>query len=182
MRKNDLKSLNLAIKSLHSEDDVYNYVIDKSKRIDFPRGFLRKLSTYRSFVKFIDNNDIVDNIAQQMMHRDTLHWLWLKTDITADARRMLIKSQLINLASILEGILKGLYPQKSKKSNSKIIDQLFLDKKISNKDELKEIWESRNAIHLHEIEKNKSIIFSDSKYITWNKTLATLIKELNYGI
>jgi hypothetical protein len=179
MNKEELNKLNLAIKTLHNDGDVNSYDIDSFRRIAFPRGFLRRLEIYRSFFTFIDNKDIVNNIALQMLHRDTLHWLWLKTDITADARRMLIKTQLINLASILEGILKALFPQKNKNSNSKIIDYLALNNQISNKENLKEIWESRNVIHLHEIEKNKTIIFSDKKYIAWHKTMATLIQELN---
>ena len=62
MNKLELNKLNLAIKSLHIEGDVYSYDINKSRRIDFPRGFLRQLNTYRSFLKFIDKAKLLTGV------------------------------------------------------------------------------------------------------------------------
>lgn len=50
-----------------------------------------------------------------MLHRDTLHWLWLKTDIIAHARDMIVKFQLINLGAILEGVVINLRQELAKK-------------------------------------------------------------------
>lgn len=184
MNKLELNKLNIAIKSLHAEGDVYSYEIDKSRMIDFPRGFLKTLHTNRSFLSFLDNKIIIENIAQHMMHRDTLHWVWLKTDISADARNMIIKFQLINLASILEAIVKSIYPKMPKKMDDVYnrIDKLEIEKYISNATNLKKLWEARKSIHLHLTEEKDRIKFTDSKYIAWNKSISTLIKELNHGI
>lgn len=183
MNKSDLVSLNFAIKSLHAAGDVYSYEIDKSNRIDFPRGFLKTLNSNRSFLSFLNNKKVIENIAQHMMHRDTLHWLWLKTDISANAREMVIKFQLINLASILEAIVKTIYPKMPNKKDDVYnrIDKLKNEKNISNSTDLKKLWEARKSIHIHLIEED-NISFTDAKYISWHKSLATLINELNYGI
>lgn len=184
MNKLELIKLNKEIKSLHQDGDVYSYDINNSRRIDFPRGFLKTLYSNRSFLSFLNNKKIVDNIALHMMHRDTLHWLWLKTDISGDARKMVIKFQLINLASILEAIVKCLYPKMSKKKDDVYcrIEKLETEKHISNASDLKQLWLDRKAIHLHLFEETKDASYSDKKYIHWHNAMSTLIKELNHGI
>jgi hypothetical protein len=184
MNKVDLTKLNYAIKSLHADGDVNSYDVDKTRRIDFPRGFLKTLYFNRSFLSFLSNKKIIENIALHMMHRDTLHWLWLKTDISGDARKMVIKFQLINLASILEAIVKCLYPKMPKKKDDVYfrIERLELEKNISSAKDLKQLWLDRKSIHLHLFEETKEVVFSDQKYIHWHKSMSTLIKELNYGI
>jgi hypothetical protein len=184
MKKSDLKKLNESITSLHDENDVYSYEINEYKRIDFPRGFLKTLHSNRSFLTFLDNKKIIENIAQHMMHRDTLHWLWLKTDIRGSARGMIIKFQLINLASILEAIVKCLYPTMPKAKNDVYnrVDKLEIERGISNANDLKKLWEARKSIHLHLTQEKDRISFTDAKYIAWHKSMATLIKELNNGV
>ncbi len=184
MNKLELNKLNLAIKSLHVEGDVYCYNIDKSRRIDFPRGFLKTLNSNRSFLSFLDNKIVIENIAHHIMHRDTLHWLWLKTDISANARGMVVKFQLINLASILEAIVKCIYPKMPQKKDDVYcrIDKLQIEKRISNATDLKKLWKARKSIHLHLTEEKDRISFSDTNYISWHKSMSILIKELNYGI
>ena len=184
MNKLELNKLNLAIRSLHDVGDVSSYDIDTARRIDFPRGFLKTLYSNRSFLSFLNNKKIVENIALHMMHRDTLHWVWLKTDISGDARKMVIKFQLINLASILEAIVKCLYPIMPKKKDDVYfrIEKLKIEYGISNVKDLKQLWLDRKSIHLHLYEETKGVVFSDQKYIHWHKSMSTLINELNHGI
>ena len=183
MKKSDLSKLNEAIASLHEENDVYSYEINESKRIEFPRGFLRTLATYRLIFPFIENKILLDKIAHQMMLRDTFHWLWLKTDIRSYPRHMLIKSQLINLASILEAIVKYLYPVQAQKNVSiyVILDLLSKEKNIEV-ESLKMIWKTRNKIHLHITDEVETYKFTDAKYKEWHRAMATFIKELNNGV
>ncbi len=184
MNKLELNKLNSAIKSIHEDGDVYSYEIDEKRRIDFPRGFLKTLYSNRSFLSFLNNKKIVENIALHMMHRDTLHWLWLKTDISGAARKMVIKFQLINLASILEAIVKCLYPKMPKKKDDVYcrIERLEIEKNISNANDLKQLWLDRKTIHLHLLEETQDVSFSDKKYIHWHNSMSILIKELNHGI
>ncbi len=183
MKKSDLKKLNEAIASLHDENDVYSYEINESKRIEFPRGFLRTLATYRLIFPFIENKILLDKIAHQMMLRDTFHWLWLKTDIRSYPRHMLIKSQLINLASILEAIIKYLYPEQAQKKVPiyAILDLLSQEKNIEV-ESLKMMWKERNKIHLLITNEVETFTFSDKKYIEWHRSMATFIKQLSHGV
>jgi len=109
------EKLNDAIASLHNENDVSSLVIDKKRRIKFPRGYLRPFNYYRDFFPYLKDSALLTRIVSHLMHRDTLHWLWLKTDITGDAKCMVIKFQLITLASVLEGAVKFLEPKPLKK-------------------------------------------------------------------
>jgi hypothetical protein len=108
----------------------------------------------------------------------------LKTDISGDARKMVIKFQLINLASILEGIVKDMYPRvpKGKDDVYYRIEKLEIEYGISNVSDLKKLWLDRKSIHLHLFEETQDVVFSDQKYIQWHKSMSTLIKELKYGI
>lgn len=105
MDKERLNQLNEIIASLHEDGDVFSYEIDRTRRIKFPRGFLRTFGNYRNYFNFINDDLLKNKIIMHMLHRDTLHWIWLKTDIIAQAREMIIKFQLINLAAILEGAM-----------------------------------------------------------------------------
>ena len=49
------EKLNNAIASLHSENDVSSLVIDKKRRIKFPRGYLRPFNYYRDFFPYIED-------------------------------------------------------------------------------------------------------------------------------
>jgi hypothetical protein len=181
MDRDELNELNQSIASLHKEGDVYSYEIDRDRQIEFPRGFLRSLRTYRSFFPFVEDEILREKIANHMMHRDTLHWLWLKTDIGAWAREMVVKFQLINLASILEAIIKTLKPKMPGKKDNMYdrIDALQEEKLINNAAELKELWAARNSIHLHLTGNKETVEYSDENYKLWHSAMATLINNLN---
>ena len=172
--------INSTIASMHEVGDVTSFEINKNKRIEFPRGFLRTLNFYREIFSFLETSELKEKIVQHMMHRDTLHWLWLKTDIIADARKMVIKFQLINLASILEGTVKSLIPEMAKKKNSvyDLIDKLESDGMISNGQDLKNLWQARRSIHLHLEVQDDPIEFNDINYKAWHSALSTMISDL----
>lgn len=90
MNKQELKTLNAQIASLHDQNDVYNYEIDPNNRIDFPRGFMRSMDSYRGFLPYIAE-PLKSRVSSQLMARDALHWIWLKTDIFGHARQMIIR-------------------------------------------------------------------------------------------
>lgn len=180
METEERKIMNSMIASLHDPDDVFSYDIDKSRRIKFPRGFLRTFHTYRSFFPYIENAGLKDLICYHMMHRDTLHWLWLKTDIIAHAREMIVKFQLINLASILEALVKYFVPRMPKKKDNVYdrIDKMANNGIIDNPKELKNIWESRRSIHLHLSIEAEPMNFSDENYAQWHSALSHWIFKM----
>jgi len=181
MNPEELRALNDSIAQLHNDGDALNYEIDPENRIKFPRGFLRTLNTQRGFLNFIENDTLKSKIANHMMHRDTLHWLWLKTDVSANAREMVIKFQLINLASILEAIVKYLLPEMTGARDNVYdrIDDLKADNQIENGGDLKRLWAARKSIHLHLTGEVENIEFSDVNYRMWHESVSQLIVNLN---
>lgn len=172
--------INSAISSMHEEGDVTSFEINRNRQIAFPRGFLRTFSFYREVFSFLDASELKEKIVHHMMHRDTLHWLWLKTDITADARQMVIKFQLINLASILEGTVKAILPEMPKRKDSVYdrIDKLEYEEFISNGSDLKNLWKSRRSIHLHLEVQDEPVDFNDINYKAWHSALSDMITSL----
>jgi len=177
--------LNDAIASMHNENDVSSLTIDKRRRIKFPRGYLRPFNFYRDFFPYISDSALLTRIVSHLMHRDTLHWLWLKTDIAGDARCMIIKFQLITFASVLEGIVKYLEPKTPKKDNNMYFRIGLLEEKklITNAKELKQLWADRNSIHLHLDKFEKSPVeYTDSNYKLWHKAMKQLIHDLKTNL
>lgn len=181
MEREALTRLNDAIASLHAAGDVFSYEIDRARRIKFPRGFLRTFDSYRRHFDFIEDDVMKEKIVMHMLHRDTLHWLWLKTDIIAHARMMVIKFQLVNLASILEGIVKHLKPSMPSKRDNVYhrIEDLAEEGLLRNPDELKALWAARNSIHLHLDMMDDRLEFSDHSYISWHSSLSQMIQDVN---
>jgi hypothetical protein len=177
---NKRSQINSAIASMHEEGDVTSFEINKNKRIEFPRGFLRTFNFYREIFSFLETSELKEKVVQHMMHRDTLHWLWLKTDIIADARKMVIKFQLINLASILEGTVKFLTPEMAEKKYNVYdrIDRLQNEGLISNGQDLKKLWQARRSIHLHLEVQDDPIDFNDINYKAWHSALSIMISDL----
>jgi hypothetical protein len=185
MNWEEIEKLNNAIASLHSENDASSLTIDKKRRIKFPRGYLRPFNFYRDFFPYIKDSALLTRIVSHLMHRDTLHWLWLKTDIAGDARCMIIKFQLITFASVLEGIVKYLEPKTPKGKDNMYyrIDQLQGKGLISNAKELKQLWADRNSIHLHLDKFEKSPVeYTDSNYKLWHKAIKQIMFDLKANI
>lgn len=181
MDKQELDDLNAAIASLHNPKDVASIAIDKNRRIKFPRGYLRSFNDYRKYFPYIDDEPLKTRIVSHLMHRVTLHWLWQKTDVIGDARSMIIKFQLITLASVLEGMVKYLKPKAPKKKDNMYwrIDQLQEKALISNAKELKQLWSDRNSIHLH-LDKfeHSPVTYSDENYKLWHIAINECINAL----
>jgi hypothetical protein len=185
MERDELKKLNSAIASLHEDNDVASLQIDKTKQIKFPRGFLRTFDDYRDYFPYIKDQALLTRIVSHLMHRDTLHWLWLKTDICCEAETMVIKFQLITLASVLEGVVKNLIPKAPKNDDSMYwrIDQLQSKRLITNGDDLKQLWYDRKSIHLHlnEFEANP-VSYSDENYRKWHEAMRLFMLDLRNNV
>lgn len=185
MERNELEKLNNAIASLHEENDVVSLRIDKSKQIKFPRGFLRTFDYYRDYFPYIEDQALLTRIVSHLMHRYTIHWLWLKTDICCDAESMVIKFQLVTLASVLEGVVKNLIPKAPKKNDTMYwrIDQLQIQDYISNGTDLKQLWHDRKSIHLHlnEFEGNP-VSYTDKNYRKWHGAIRLFMLDLRNNV
>jgi ABC-type taurine transport system ATPase subunit len=92
---------------------------------------------------------------------------------------MIVKFQLINLGTILEGVVKHLKPEMAKKDVYTVIDQLAEEGLLSNPKELKELWKARKSIHIHLTGDVEEVNFSDENYILWHSALGKMIEDLN---
>ncbi|MEQ6166159.1 hypothetical protein AAOE16_03100 [Ekhidna sp. MALMAid0563] len=181
MTQEELRELNEGIASLHEEGDVRSLAIDPDRQIQFPRGYLRTLQTYRGFFPFITDNVVREKVILHMLHRDTLHWLWLKTDIAYEARAMIVKFQLVNLAVILEALVKHVRPHVADAQNSVRgrIEVLHNDGVIDQQteDDLKDLWATRNRIHI-DTRPDELATYSNDNYILWHDAVKRLIEAL----
>jgi hypothetical protein len=119
------------------------------------------------------------------MHRDTLHWLWLKTDLYGDARFMVVKFQLVTLASVLEGVVKNLIPKVPKKLDNVYyrIDQLQSKGLITNGVDLKQLWSDRNSIHLHlDKYEDNPVNYTDENYRKWHEAMRIFMFDLRNNV
>lgn len=185
MERNELEKLNNAIASLHEENDVASLRIDKTKQIKFPRGFLRTFNYYRDYFPYIQDQALLTRIVSHLMHRDTLHWLWLKTDLYGDARFMVVKFQLVTLASVLEGVVKNLIPKVPKKLDNVYyrIDQLQSKGLITNGVDLKQLWSDRNSIHLHlDKYEDNPVNYTDENYRKWHEAMRIFMFDLRNNV
>jgi hypothetical protein len=124
-------------------------------RIRFPRGFLKTNADIRSRLPFIEDETLRRNVSYALMTHQTLYWAVFRTDISGQAREMLIKEAVCLLGAICESI--SIFPGTSGlgrgKSYSKRMDRLLelgvIDK--SARGRLQWLWDKRNQEHLYDV-------------------------------
>ena len=135
----------------------------------------------RAFFPFVQNDELNNKLASHMMHRDMLHWLWLKTKIWGYARHMVVKFLLINLGSILEAVVKHLTDGvvRTNAPTYDHIDYLQGEGRITNGADLKRLWADRKSIHVHLTGDVDEVEFSDGNYQLWHSAMGKMIEDLN---
>lgn len=124
-------------------------------RIRFPRGFLLTNADIRTRLPFIEDETLKRNVSYALMAHQTLLWMVFRTDISGQAREMLIKEAVCLLGSVCESI--SIFPNTPGlgrgKSFSKRMDRLLELKVIdvSARRRLKWLWEKRNQEHLYDL-------------------------------
>ncbi len=131
------------------EDNIGNNL---SKKIRFPRGVLRKVKDIEIKLPFIKSEVLKRNTAYHLLLCDFYCWLLTRFDIDFTAKEMLIKQNIVLTGSICHAIVshltgrKGFTPAVKELAHRRIIDD-DLEK------ELLWLWEIRNKIHFHSVEK-----------------------------
>lgn len=59
-------------------------------RVRFPRGFLKTNAEIRTRLPFIEDDTLKRNVSYALMTFQTLYWVVFRTDISGQAREMLI--------------------------------------------------------------------------------------------
>lgn len=125
-------------------------------RIRFPRGFIRSASQHRMRLQFVDDRVLRSNISYALMTHDVLRWIVFRTDISIQARDMVIKESLCVIASVCESLTvhKGCSGLGRKKSYSDRISKLLADGIISTDvhADLEWLWGKRRQVHLMDVD------------------------------
>jgi uncharacterized protein YutE (UPF0331/DUF86 family) len=141
-------------------------------RIRFPRGFLKTNADIRSRIPFIDDDTLRRNVSYALMTHQTLYWIVFRTDISGQAREMLIKEAVCLLGAVCESI--SIFPDTPGlgrgKSYSKRMDKLLelsvIDK--ATRKRLQWLWDKRNQEHLYDVPFREFDHYSDSD---WRKSV-----------
>lgn len=126
-------------------------------RVRFPRGFLRTAEQHRARLPFVTDRALKDNLAYTLMLSDTVLWLRLRTDITAMAGEMLVKLLVFLVGTLCESITKnylhGRCGRSYKGRNEFLVAEGIITQNLA--DELNWVWDTRNNMHLFQLEERE---------------------------
>ncbi|WP_156818748.1 hypothetical protein [Sphingomonas sp. Mn802worker] len=122
-------------------------------RLRFPRGFIRTAIEHRSKLTFVEDVNLKANLSYALMTHDVLRWMVFNTDISGQAREMLIKEAVCILGNICDSI--SIFPSEyglgKGSSFAKRMDKLKQLDVIKEADHsnLNWLWDKRNQEHIH---------------------------------
>lgn len=124
-------------------------------RVNFPRGFLQTAAVHRRKLPRIPNQTLRSNISYAMMTLELFRWVLLRTDLSGQAKDMLIKEAICVIGSICESLTlrPGTAGLGRKQSFVKRTARLVNLGIITNgqKDDLDWVWDIRCREHLASI-------------------------------
>ena len=138
--------------------EINDYLADHPQavgRVRFPRGYLSTVNTYAARYPWMNNRVLRRNLAYQYVFGDILRWINNRTDVWGLAKEMVIKHAIVVMGSIAESLLATSvqqlgYPEARFPSRlNRLFNEQIVDGNL--RDELRWLWDSRNAIHLHEV-------------------------------
>jgi len=155
MIKNDKELLQAATEVGEKIQAIHDYLGDRNHPngiIRFPRGYLRTCVEHRNKYLFIADRILISNIAYTLLQTDLFRWLLNRTDITGQAKEMLIKKEISAIGSIVESVTKCyLKGRRGGGQNYKYRSQALVDKNVISeklKKDLDWVWDVRNGEHL----------------------------------
>lgn len=123
-------------------------------RVRFPRGFIRTAAYQRSRFPFLADHALKSNIAYTLILSDTILWLAVRTDVGGTARDMLNKLFIFLVGSIIESVtkvyLRGICGRNFEARLTFLVENAVITQNL--KDEICWVWETRNRMHLFQLE------------------------------
>lgn len=124
-------------------------------RLRFPRGFIGTAADKRRNLPFIENETLKRNVSYALMTHDVLRWIAFHTDLSGQAREMIIKEAVCLIGSICESI--SIFPKEKglgrssgyKKRVARLVEMEIIDKKVQRR--LDWLWDKRNQEHLYDV-------------------------------
>ncbi len=124
-------------------------------RLRFPRGYLRTAANHRQKISFVEDRKLRANISYALMTHDLLRWMFAHTDISGQAREMLIKEAICLVGNVCESLSlrPGYVGLGRKKSFASRIDRYVELEVISAElsTDLIWLWDKRNQEHIADI-------------------------------
>lgn len=155
MIENDSELLLAAAEVGEKIQAIHDYLGDRNHPngiIRFPGGYLRTCVEHRKKYLFITDHTLRSNIAYTLLLTDLFRWLLNRTDISGQAKEMLIKKEISSIGSIVESVTKCYLKGRSGGGqNYKHRSQALFDENIISeqlKEELDWVWDVRNGEHL----------------------------------
>ncbi|HEY0627560.1 MAG TPA: hypothetical protein VGD10_12650 [Allosphingosinicella sp.] len=124
-------------------------------RVRFPRGFIGTAQDKRRKLSFISDETLKRNVSYALMTHDVLRWLAYHTDLSGQAREMIIKEAVCLLGTICESIT--IFPEEyglgrgsgQKKRIARLVELEVIDKKLQRR--LNWLWDKRNQEHIYDL-------------------------------
>ena len=155
---------------------------EKHEKVRFPRGFLRTNIYARQRLKFVQNDILRANISYALMTHDVLRWVATRTDLSGQAKEMVIKEGLCVMASVCEclTIHPNEYGLGRGQSFAARVDRLLKRNIIDEKtrDKLIWLWDKRRQEHLYDVKFKEYLHY---KITDWNRAIRAF-KGLRMGL
>lgn len=178
MISNDDELLQITNEVGQKLQQIHDYLGERNHpngAIQFPRGYLRRCVEHRKKYNFISDHTLKSNIAYTLLQTDLFRWLLNRTDISGQAKEMLIKKEISSIGSIIESLTKiYLRGRRGGGQNYKYRSTVLVEEGIISSD-LKEkidwVWDVRNGEHLMLLEQREWKVY---EMVDCNKSIRAL--------
>lgn len=171
--------INQLLAEVNKSIGVQNSMVEKDLRIKFPRGQIRRADVFRKQLNCVNDPVLKANISYHLMLSDLYSWLLNRTDIFGTIKEMIIKNQIVTMASIVESLLV-IHSSRNRGFNKRVE---ALDKrgiiKAKTKKNLFWLWEIRTGVHLFELSAPEYKKYSYSHFKNVTEAVSSLVQDLN---
>lgn len=105
-----LQEAEFVLKRNGFQTPVQHPKIETEDKIGFPKGYIRTTADFESryrFNRIINNKTIAKNLTYALQTSDVFNYFLNRFNISLSAGKIFMKSAIINILSIIEGILYG---------------------------------------------------------------------------
>lgn len=133
-----------------------NPASEATAKLRFPTGFLRTARFHRNQLQFVANANLRKNLSYACMTHDVFRWLIVRTDISGQARDMVIKEAICLTGSVCETLTiwpgeQGLGKSKSFANRVARLRELGVISEAVETD-LNWVWDIRCREHIADVE------------------------------
>lgn len=131
-----------------------NRVECEESKVRFPRGFIRTAVFQRNRFGFISSRPLKSNLSYTLILSDVLLWLILRTDLWGTPKEMIVKLNVFLIGTLCESMTKDYLAEICghgfKKRNEFLVENKIISDQLRT--ELDWIWDTRNKMHLFQLE------------------------------